>query len=75
MRCFIMKKIVIVVPKINPLKETKEERKCRVQQAGSSMRSRVVPNKKKNVFARFFNPTLAHKILFHADIPMMTIPV
>lgn len=42
-----MKKIVIVVPKINPLKETKEERKCRVQQAGSSMRSRVVPNKKK----------------------------
>ena len=35
----------------------------------------VVPNKKKNVFARFFNPTLAHKILFHADIPMMTIPV
>ena len=42
-----MKKIVIVVPKINPLKETKEERKCRVKQAGSSMRSRVVPNKKK----------------------------
>lgn len=35
----------------------------------------VVPNKKKNVFARFFNPSLAHKILFHADIPMMTLPV
>lgn len=35
----------------------------------------VVPNKKKNVFARFFNPSLAHKILFNADIPMMTLPV
>lgn len=35
----------------------------------------VVPNKKKNVFSRFFNPSLAHKILLHADIPMMTIPV
>ena len=35
----------------------------------------VVPNKRKNVFSRFFNPTLAHKILLHADIPMMTIPI
>lgn len=35
----------------------------------------VVPNKKKNVFARLFNPSLAHKMLFHADIPMMVIPV
>lgn len=34
-----------------------------------------VPNKKKNIFARFFNPGIAHKILFHADIPMMVIPV
>ena len=42
-----MKKIVVKVPKINILKETPEERKARVQQAGSSMRSRVVPNKKK----------------------------
>ena len=35
----------------------------------------VVPNKRKNVFSRFFNPSLAHKILLHADIPMMTIPI
>lgn len=34
-----------------------------------------MPNKKRNVFARFFNPSLAHKILFRADIPMMVIPV
>ena len=35
----------------------------------------VMPNKKKNIFARLFNPSLAHKLLFHADIPMMVIPV
>lgn len=35
----------------------------------------VVPNKRKNIFARLFNPSLAHKLLFHSDIPMMSIPV
>lgn len=35
----------------------------------------TVPNRKKNVFARLFNPGLAHRLLFHADIPMMVIPV
>ena len=35
----------------------------------------VLPNKKRNVFSRFFNPSLAHKLLLHADIPMMTIPI
>ena len=35
----------------------------------------VVPNKKKNVFSRIFNPSLAHKIIFSADIPMLVIPV
>lgn len=34
-----------------------------------------VPNKKKNLLARFFNPTLAHRLLFAADIPMLVIPV
>lgn len=34
-----------------------------------------VPNKKRTVFARVFNPSLAHKILFRADVPMMVIPV
>jgi len=34
-----------------------------------------VPNKKRNVFARVFNPSVAHKILFRADVPMMVIPV
>lgn len=34
-----------------------------------------VPNKKRTVFARLFNASLAHKILFRADVPMMVIPV
>ena len=35
----------------------------------------VVPNRKKNMLLRLFNPGLAHRILFHTDIPMMVIPV
>lgn len=35
----------------------------------------AVPNKKKNIFARLFNPGIAHRILFHSDIPMLVIPV
>lgn len=35
----------------------------------------VIPNKKKNILSRLFNPSLAHKLLFHADIPLMAVPV
>lgn len=36
----------------------------------------VVPNKKKkNILNRMFNPTLAHKLIFAADIPMLVVPV
>lgn len=35
----------------------------------------VFPNKKKNLLSRVFNPGLAHRLLFHADIPMLVIPV
>lgn len=35
----------------------------------------VVPNKRKNVFARFFNPGLAHRILANADLPLLVIRV
>ncbi len=35
----------------------------------------VIPNRRKNAFSRMFNPGLAHKILFQADIPMLVIPV
>lgn len=35
----------------------------------------IVPNKKKNAFSRLFNPSIAHKILFERDIPMLVLPV
>lgn len=35
----------------------------------------VIPNKKKSLLSRVFNPGLAHRLLFHADIPMLVIPV
>jgi nucleotide-binding universal stress UspA family protein len=35
----------------------------------------VVPNKKKNIFARLFNPSLAHRVLFQSDTPMLVVPV
>ncbi len=34
-----------------------------------------MPNKKKNIFARIFNPSLAHKIMFNADVSMVVVPV
>ena len=34
-----------------------------------------MPNKHKNVVARVFNPSLAHRILFRTDIPMVVVPV
>ena len=35
----------------------------------------AVPNRKKNIFARLFNPGIAHRILFQTDIPMVVLPV
>lgn len=35
----------------------------------------VVPNRKKNIVARLFNPGAAHRILFHTDLPLLVIPV
>ena len=35
----------------------------------------IAPNKKKNIFARLFNPGIAHKILFEKDIPLLALPV
>ncbi len=35
----------------------------------------VVPNKRKNAFTRLFNPGIAHRLLFHSDVPMMVVPV
>lgn len=35
----------------------------------------IVPNKKSSAFSRFFRPTLAHRILFDKDIPLLVLPV
>ena len=35
----------------------------------------VVPNKKKHLLARLFNPGMAHRVLFHFDVPMLVAPV
>lgn len=35
----------------------------------------VVPNKKKNILSRLFNPGIAHKLLFERDMPMLALPV
>ncbi len=45
------------------------------QRAASDIDLICVPNKKRNLFARVFNPSIAHKILFRADVPMVVIPV
>lgn len=29
----------------------------------------------KNIFSRLFNPSWAHRLLFHADVPLLSIPV
>lgn len=35
----------------------------------------LAPNHKRNALSRFFNPGLAHKILYEIDFPMLAIPV
>lgn len=34
----------------------------------------VLTSRKRNIFARLFNPSIAHKMLFHADTPLFVIP-
>lgn len=35
----------------------------------------LIPNKKRNIFARLFSPSIAHRMVFHSDIPMLVVPV
>lgn len=35
----------------------------------------IVPNKRRNIFSRLFNPGIAHKLLFERDIPLLALPV
>ena len=35
----------------------------------------VIPNKKTKIFARLFNPSIAHRVLFASDTPLLAVPV
>ncbi len=35
----------------------------------------VMGTRRKNIFSRLFNPSWAHRLLFHTDLPLMSIPV
>ncbi len=35
----------------------------------------LIPNKKTNIFARLFNPSIAHRVLFSCDTPLLAVPV
>ena len=34
----------------------------------------AMTTRRRNVFARLFNPGLAHKMIFHSDTPLLVIP-
>ncbi len=58
---------------IVPLNEC--EKACSAIEKNKHIDLIVVPNKRRSAFARLFNPGLAHRILFSADIPVMALPV
>lgn len=58
-----------------PLSPKTAAEELKKQQIENNFDLLVVPNRKKNAFSRLFNPGLAYKILFQADIPMLVIPV
>lgn len=35
----------------------------------------ALPSKKRNIFSRFFNPSVAHRLLLKADAPLVVLPV
>lgn len=41
----------------------------------AGMQLLIVPNKKQNIFTRFFNPGIPHRVLYERDIPMLALPV
>lgn len=42
---------------------------------GKEIQLIIVPNKKSSAFTRFFRPTLAHRILFDNDLPLLVLPI
>lgn len=60
-------------PQVFPAGNFREDFEKFQRQAGIQLL--IVPNKKKNVFSRLFNPGIAHKLLFENDIPLLALPV
>lgn len=58
-----------------PVKQADGEQEFSKLQKEKNFDLIVVPNRRRNAFSRLVNPGLAHKLLFHADIPMLVIPV
>lgn len=58
-----------------PVSAEESENRFKELQQQHSFDLIVIPNKRRNSFNRLFNSGLAHNLLFHSDIPMLTIPV
>lgn len=56
-----------------PVKTFRDNLEDYISRAGVEMM--IVPNRKRNVFQRLFNPGIAHKLLFERDMPMLALPV
>lgn len=54
-------------------KNFRDDFEAYLQKSGADLL--IVPNKKKNIFSRLFNPGMAHKLLFERDMPMLALPV
>ncbi|MBD5298735.1 MAG: universal stress protein [Bacteroides sp.] len=59
--------------RIFPVKTFRQEFEAFVGESGAELM--IVPNKKKNIFSRLFNPGIAHKLLFERDLPLLALPV
>lgn len=57
------------------LSSATDEKVYRQMIASSNINLIAVPSKKRNVFTRFFNPSVAHQLLLKADATVLTIPV
>lgn len=55
------------------VKEMKEKLEPSLRQHSINMI--IVPDKKRNIFTRIFNPSIPHRILFERDVPMLVVPV
>lgn len=56
-------------------KENLQKIAVNMGQEGKRYDMLCIPNKRKSAIARVFNPSIAHRVIFRADVPMLVIPV